>query len=103
MHDKQSQALLAPLADADNTCRATAERAVNERLNGSCQTPIAAYATLDGDNLHLRSLVGSPDGSIILYSEQHGAITAAHALGTAVADDLLAQGAQAILDNLQSE
>ncbi len=103
LHDEKAKALLAPLADADNTLRATAERAVNERLNGSCQTPIAAYATLDGDNLYLRALIGSPDGRIMLYSEQHGAITAAHATGTAAADDLLAQGAQAILDNLQSE
>lgn len=100
LQDAAVTARLAPLADADNTLRATAERAVNERLNGSCQTPIAAYATLTGEQLHLRALVGSPDGSVMLYSEQQGIIEQARHLGIAAADDLLAQGAQEILDHL---
>ncbi len=98
--DAETLALLAPLADVDNTYRATAERAVNERLNGSCQTPIAAYATLADEQLHVRALIGSPDGSVMLYSEARGHVSEAHALGTACADELLRQGAQSILDNL---
>lgn len=98
--DEKTQQLLAPLADTDNTIRATAERAVNEKLNGSCQTPIAAYATLDGEHLHLQALIGSPDGSVMLFSEKSGHINDAQALGIAAAEELLAQGAQKILDNL---
>lgn len=98
--DTDTLAKLSPLSDNDNTIRATAERAVNERLNGSCQTPIAAYATLTGGQLHLRALIGEPDGSLMLHTEQHGAASEAHALGIAAADDLLAQGAKAILDKL---
>lgn len=100
LDDHVTRSLLAPLADTDNTIRATAERAVNETLNGSCQTPIAAYATLDNEQIHLRALIGSPDGAVMLYSEQRGSSSEAHAIGTAAAEELLAQGAQAILDNL---
>lgn len=102
LDDTATLARLAPLVDADNTCRATAERAVNQRLNGSCQTPIAAYATLDGERIHLRGLIGSPDGTIMLDSERHGHVAEAQALGTAVAEDLLGQGAQSILDALDN-
>lgn len=103
LDDKDTQTLLAPLADADNTVLATAERAVNKRLNGSCQTPIAAFATLEGQDVCLQALVGSPDGSLMLYSRQRGQATAAESLGTAAAEDLLAQGAQKILDNLTAD
>ncbi len=96
--DVETLARLQPLADVDNTYRATAERAVNERLNGSCQTPIAAYATLDGRQLHLRALIGSPDGEVMLHSQATGDVEQAHALGIACAEDLLSQGAQSILD-----
>lgn len=100
MNDTATLALLQPLADADNTIRATAERAVNERLNGSCQTPIAAYATLSGDTIQVKALIGEPDGSVMLYAEGSDTITNARTLGLRVADDLLRQGAQAILDKL---
>ncbi len=100
--DELTQSLLRPLADTDNTYRASAERGVNERLNGSCQTPIAAYATLDGEQLHLRALIGEPDGSVMLYTQKSGHISEAQAIGIAAADDLHAQGAQAILDKLDN-
>lgn len=98
--DQATRDLLTPLADKQNTLRAAAERGVNERLNGSCQTPIAAYATLEGESLHLRALIGEPDGSVMLYSEKSGAAQNARAIGVAAAEDLLSQGAQAILDKL---
>lgn len=100
LDDTATLARLTPLADSNNTYRATAERAINQRLNGSCQTPIAGYATLEGEQLHLRGLVGSPSGEIMLYSQRRGHVSEAQAIGTTVAEDLLAQGAQAILDDL---
>ncbi len=98
--DTATLARLQPLIDTQNTLCAAAERAVNERLNGSCQTPIAAYATLNAEQLHLRALIGSPDGKTLLHAEQRGAASQARVLGLAAAETLLAQGAQAILDSL---
>ncbi len=89
--------ILQTIADDENTIRATAERAVNERLNGSCQTPIAAYCTIDGENIHLRAIIGEPDGSIMLNAEVTGLAIDARGLGLQAADYLIEQGALDIL------
>ncbi|NEX22018.1 hydroxymethylbilane synthase [Thiorhodococcus mannitoliphagus] len=95
--DPRVNGLIAPLNHADTADRVRAERAMNARLQGGCQVPIAGYATLDGDQLHLKGLVGSPDGSRILRAEAEGPRGDAEAIGTRVADDLLGQGADEIL------
>lgn len=77
----------------------TAERAVNRFLGGGCQVPIAGYAMVRGDSLWLRALVGNSDGSLIIRSEVRGPIQQAENLGLFVAKDLLAQGADSILQN----
>ncbi len=61
------------------------------RLEGGCQTPLAAHAILDGDSLFLRGLVASVDGTTVLRAERRGADPVA--LGEALADELLAGGA----------
>ncbi len=78
-----------------------AERAVNARLQGGCQVPIAAFAELDGEVLHLRALVGNLDGSRIIRSEIRGDVHQAEQLGLTVAEDLLSQGAEEILAALR--
>lgn len=93
--------LIKPLHHQDTADRVNAERAVNVHLHGGCQVPIACYAELDGEQLHLRALVGEPDGSVILRSQRHGHRNEAVALGIQVAEDLLAQGAGSILKALQ--
>ena len=75
---------------------------MNARLHGGCQVPIAGYATLADGQLHLRGLVGDPDGSRILRAEARGPQDDPEALGAAVADALLAQGAGEILSALQA-
>tara|TARA_R100001377_G_scaffold29507_3_gene16067 strand:+ start:868 stop:1794 length:927 start_codon:yes stop_codon:yes gene_type:complete len=90
-------ALLQELHHADTADRVVAERAVNTRLNGGCQVPIACYAELEGDQLFLRALVGEPDGKRLLRCEMRGARADAEQLGIAVAENLLAQGADEIL------
>ena len=77
-----------------------AERALNARLEGGCQVPIAAYAELSDDMLQLRALVGEPDGSRLIRGETHGEARRAEALGEALADDLLRRGARTILDKV---
>ncbi len=99
--DDELRGLIEPLGHAETTLRVSAERALNETLNGGCQVPIAGYAELDGDELFLRGLVGEPDGSLILRAEVRGAREDAHALGVELAQALLGQGADRILARLQ--
>ncbi len=98
--DVETNALLLALHDKDTAIRVTAERAMNARLNGGCQVPIAGFAELLGDKLVMRGLVGSPDGSLLYRAERKGNITDAEEIGTAIANDLLAQGADKILQDL---
>ena len=88
---------ITPLDDTPTHTRVRAERALNVRLRGSCQVPIAGFAELQGDDLYLRGLVGLPDGSKVLRAEIHGAAHEAEQLGYTLADELLRQGAEQIL------
>ena len=99
--DEFCREILAPLADEETTWRVTAERALNETLNGGCQVPIAGYAELVDGRMRLRGLVGEPDGSKIIRGEVFGEISQAHELGVQLAEDLLSRGAKPILDALQ--
>ncbi|WP_144937824.1 hydroxymethylbilane synthase [Pseudomonas alabamensis] len=101
--DSDIQALLAPLHHLETADRVVAERALNKRLNGGCQVPIASYAVLEGDQLWLRAMVGQPDGGALLRAEARGPRTAADLLGVQVADDLLDQGADVILTAVYGE
>ncbi|MFB9886446.1 hydroxymethylbilane synthase [Balneatrix alpica] len=97
LDDEHTRALLAPLHDADTADRVMAERALNRHLEGGCQVPIGCYAELEGEHLWLRALVGRPDGSLVLRAEARAVRQQAEQLGIQVAEDLLAQGAGAIL------
>ncbi len=70
---------------------------MNHRLEGGCQVPIGAYALLEDQQLWLRGLVASPDGSTVLKQEVRGGIEEAEILGTQLAESLLAAGADTIL------
>lgn len=98
--DPHTLALLGPLHHADTALRVRAERALNGRLHGGCQVPIAGHAILAGERLRLRGLVGTPDGSRILRAEAEGPANEPETLGVAVAEDLLGQGAGEILGAL---
>lgn len=94
---------LAPLACPLSTSRALAERAVSRVLGGSCQVPLAAYAELEGDQLHIRAFVAEPDGTRVIRAQLSGPMTQAVQLGEKVATELLANGARDILDRLALE
>ena len=98
--DAFCNALLQNLHDPATGDCVAAERAMNARLQGGCQVPIAGFAELHGEQIHLRGLVGTPDGQTVLYAERHGLRHDSVALGVAVAEDLLAQGAARILQAL---
>ena len=97
LDDNALLSLLAPLEHPQTRQRVLAERAMNRALQGGCQVPIGAYAELDGDTLWLRGLVGFPDGSRILRAELRGTASEPEALGQALAEQLLTQGAAELL------
>lgn len=82
----------------------SAERAVSRVMGGSCSMPLAAYATLDGDTLHIRATWGDPEGVLpLVHAQARGTATdaaAATRLGEDVARQLqagvAAQGAAAV-------
>ncbi|MFW5451482.1 MAG: hydroxymethylbilane synthase [Methylophagaceae bacterium] len=97
INDEEINTLIAPLRCPETWIVVSAERALNKRLAGGCQVPIAGYALLENDEIWLRGLVGRPDGSLMLRAEINGKAEDAEQLGEALAEDLLSQGADKIL------
>lgn len=95
--DTATEELLKVLEHTPTRTTIRAERALNERLAGGCQVPIAAYAELDGERLRLRALVGQPDGGKVIRGEMWGTPEEAEVLGVSLGEDLLRRGADKIL------
>jgi hydroxymethylbilane synthase len=96
-------ALLAPLHHAHSALVSIAERKVSQVFGGSCQIPLASYATIDGDQMHLRAMVATPDGTRMISAEARGPAADAEALGAQVAELLRVQDAEGILAACLSE
>ncbi len=86
--DARTASLLAAISDRDSALRVTAERAFLARLDGSCQTPIAGLAELQGDRLRLRGEILRPDGSEVIAAERVGPAADGAAMGTDLAEEL---------------
>lgn len=87
--DARVAALLAAIHHGPTGLQLAAERAFLTRLDGSCQTPIAGLAVLEGDRLWLRGEILRPDGTASVPGELRGAAGDGAAMGIALADDLL--------------
>ena len=98
--DESTLSLISVLDHKDTHTRILAERAVNRRLFGGCQVPIAGFSELSDDQILIRALVGEVDGSQIIRGEISGHRDDAEKLGISLAEDLLARGADRILDEL---
>ena len=98
--DDVVEALIAPLACPRATSCVLAERAFNRKLEGGCQVPIAAHATLEGEALGLRGLVASLDGARVLRSQVRGTAEDIDSLGAEAAAEVLEQGAGEILSEI---
>jgi hydroxymethylbilane synthase len=76
---------------------------VSRQLGGSCEVPLAAHAVWDQNHLRIRSFVASVDGKAICLANGSGevqSVAQAEALGLAVAQDLLAQGAADLIPQI---
>jgi len=91
------KAVLAPLHHADTAACVLAERAMSRALAGSCSVPLGGFAEVRNGKLRMRGFVATPDGSRLLRAEQMGDIANPEALGDAIAQNLLQQGAGEIL------
>lgn len=81
---------------------ALAERALLKKLEGGCQVPIGTFAMVREDVLTLTGLVGSLDGRSVVKDRRAGPVAEAETLGTALAESLLAAGADTILQEIRS-
>jgi hydroxymethylbilane synthase len=100
--DERTLGLLAVLNHRETRIVMDAERAFAHRLGGSCQSPIAAHARLEGETLMLEGLVAEPDGSRLLRDAMSGSAERPAALGERLAERILAAGAGALLERLRA-
>ena len=97
------RALLAPLNHADTSAAVRAERTLSRVFGGSCQVPLAAYATVAGGQLHMRAMVGTPDGKRVARAQASGPAGEPEALGQRIAEALHTQDAAAILEACKAD
>lgn len=99
--DPRVRELCRALSDPDAESTVAAERALLAALGAGCRTPVGGFAQVEGaGGLVVRGLVGRPDATVMLYESVRGPRDQAGALGTALAEQLLARGAAAILAEL---
>jgi hydroxymethylbilane synthase len=101
LDDSRVVTLCRALADRAAAVTVTAERALLAGLGVGCRTPVAGYATLEGDQLTIRGLVGRPDASEILTDVVTGSALDGAVLGSELARRLIASGAGRILAELE--
>lgn len=98
--DAEVRSLIKPLADANTMVVASAERSVARVLEATCQVPLAVHAVLDAGNVHLRSVVSTPDGKESIWATGEAPYADAVNLGERLAADLLKNGAGKIMADL---
>jgi hydroxymethylbilane synthase len=101
--DEPALAMLAPLADHATERATAAERSLLRRLEGGCQIPIGALATVASGHVALRGLIASLDGRRLVRGAAEGAAADAEAVGEELAERLLRDGGGAILADLRAD
>lgn len=100
--DAATNEFIKMLHDEKTFAEISAERAFLRGLGGGCQFPIAAHAVVkDNGELHLRGLVATPDGSLILRDEHFGNIENAENIGRELSQKLFSNGAEKIISNFK--
>jgi len=101
-HDVDNQILLADIDDEDTHLALEAERAVVTQLEGGCNVPIGAFATIDGENILLKGLVASIDGKTVYKTESRGNKLNAKSIGKELGNTLLDMGGDKIMQEIHS-
>jgi len=101
-NNAELRALLGQLTDPVTMQTTTAERTIARVLDASCQSPVAAYATVSNGTLALTALVAHPDGSEFIRDSISGNASDAEQLGETLAARLLENGARALLDSIEA-
>ncbi len=101
--DQTVMEMAARLNDVTTHTCVTAERAFLRRLEGGCQVPIGALASVEGSSLKLDGLVGSLDGSVVYRDSVIGDADQADGLGTKLAESLIERGAATLLDEARRD
>jgi hydroxymethylbilane synthase len=96
--DPRAEAMLAAIHHTPTGQQLAAERGFLARLDGSCETPIAGLAVLEGSTLWLRGEILRPDGTRVIAGELRGPVADAAAIGAALADELLAKAGPGFFD-----
>ena len=96
--DPRAEAMLAAIHHTPTGQQLAAERGFLARLDGSCETPIAGLAVLEGSTLWLRGEILRPDGTRVIAGELRGPVADAAAIGAALADQLLAKAGPGFFD-----
>jgi hydroxymethylbilane synthase len=96
--DSRLAEIIASLDDPSTSAAVRAERSVLRRLGGGCAVPIAAYASTTGERLDIMGVVARADGGRLIRARLSGPKSDPDALGLALAEDLLRQGAREILE-----
>lgn len=89
--DLRAAGMLAAIHHPETAARVTCERAFLAKLDGSCETPIAALSVIEGEEIHLRGEILRPDGSERLTAEARASVADAVALGTKLGEEILAK------------
>jgi hydroxymethylbilane synthase len=101
--DIDLRAVLAALNHRASAQAVTAERTVSKMFGGSCQIPLAAFATVEGTRMTLRAMVATPDGLRVAKAQGSGPADAPELLGRQVAELLQQQDAHAILAECKAQ
>ena len=98
--DAAARALFQPLTSAATQAAVSAERSFLAHLQGGCQVPVAAWASVEDDKVFLRGVISTVDGGTQLRGERWGALEAPDRLGAELAEELLRHGGDAILQDI---
>ncbi len=102
LNDPDIQPLIEALDDPHTRAIVTGERAFLKHLGGSCQVPIAGLGMITGNTFYLTGLVADIGGSQVIKGTLSGPADSAETIGISLANQLLDQGADKILEQLQS-
>jgi hydroxymethylbilane synthase len=98
--DPETLETISEINHTETSVAASAERAFLERLAGDCNVPVGCYAELNGNLIHIRAVLASPDGGTLIREEVKGRVEYSAELGRDLADLVLDEGGREILESL---